>query len=91
MRVPNFTPFRSTIARVPDQIIRVWGFSIGDKIQSLNIGNSKCQKSPTQFCEDHFGGGGGGIQEKFENYWLWYVGVALWNPTIEFNVDKNEK
>ncbi len=42
--------------------------------KSLKSRNSKFQKCQTQFCEDHWKK----IQEKFESYWLSFVGgVAI--------------
>ena len=58
-RGPSFTPFRSTIARFPDN--RGFWFLkaivvnlIFLKTKSLKIRNPKFQKSQVHFCEDHW-------------------------------------
>ncbi len=67
MYVERASPTCHSVLIVFSQIIEIFGFSTGYndeieifEIKSLNIGNSKFQKSPKQFCEDHRRGGVGG-------------------------------
>ncbi len=50
-------------------------FDILDK-KSLNIVNTKFQKSQSNFVKTI----GRKFQDKFENFWLWFLGeVVFWN------------
>ncbi len=77
----TFSPFCSTIAPFLDN----WGFWYSHRLQwwIWNFRNKivknrkvKISKIPSALCENHWEE----IQDKFENYWLWFVGgIAFWN------------
>ena len=84
--VTNFTPFCFTVARFADN----WGFfyfSISynggleifekKKKQSLKIGNPKFQKSPTLFCENHWG-------ESSWQVWKLLVAISRFSDLLTF-------